>query len=155
MKAENSLRGLLCQINGHEELNLPLKTTFILLLLSLITNVMFGQVKLRITGKVISAMDHKPMQGATIKQSKSIAVAQTDQNGNFSLIITETSGKLIVSYIGYKTVEIQFNAVNKGPFLIELEPNQNNLDLVTISTGFQTLPKERSTGSFFITRCVL
>lgn len=150
MKAKYSLRGLLCPKNRRKELNLPLKTTLILLLISLIANTLFGQVKVRITGKVTTATDHQPLQGATVKTDKSPATIQTDQNGNFSITTTQPTGKLIISYIGYKTVEVQYSNSSKGPFQVELTSNENTLNQVTVSTGFQTLPKERATGSFSV-----
>lgn len=148
MKANHRLRGLLCPKNCHNKLNLPLKTTFILLLIALISNTLLGQTKIRLSGKVISAIDYHPLRGATIKTDNSPATFQTDQNGYFNITTAAAQGKLIISYISYKTAEIPYSNTSKGPFEISLEPVTTTLEQVTVSTGFQTLPKERATGSF-------
>jgi len=150
MKAKYRLRGLLCPKNWYNEYNLPLKTTFLLLLFALITNVIYGQGRPKLSGKVISATDYLPLRGATIKTDKSPGNYKTDQNGYFNFTATAKEGKLIVSFIGYQSVEVPFAELNYGPFEITLSPLSNNLQEVTVSTGFQTLPKERATGSFSV-----
>lgn len=150
MKAHFRLRGLLCPINWCNDYNLPLKAAFILLLMALISNMLYGQGRPKISGKVISATDYLPLRGATIKTNRSRATYQTDQNGYFNFTAIATEGKLTVSFIGYQSAEIDFSAANYGPFEIVLSRVTNTLDQVTVSTGFQTLPKERATGSFAV-----
>lgn len=150
MKAKFRLRGLLCPKNRHHNLILSLRTTFFLLLLTLASNTILAQSRLRISGKVISALDFHALRGATIKTADSTSTYQTDQNGYFNLTTTANEGKLVISYLGYQTVELTYNLTNKGPFEITLEPASTTLEQVTVSTGFQQLPKERATGSFSV-----
>lgn len=103
----------------------------------------------QIRGWVTDSVDEKPLPGATIT-IKSIATRTTSNgNGEFTIATSETSGTLIVSYTGYKTREIKFDGNNRTFFNVSLSPDKNTLNEVNIvSTGYQALPKERTTGSF-------
>jgi TonB-linked SusC/RagA family outer membrane protein len=102
-----------------------------------------------ITGRVIDSSSNKPLQGATIKVKYTQSIASTDENGNFAIYTQEKQGKLLVSFVGYKSTETNFNEVSKGPFQINLIEDKSTLKGITIvSTGYQDIPKERATGSF-------
>src|SRR5690606_31154815 len=45
-------------------------------------------------------------------------------------------------------IEEKFDKDHKGPFFFTLVPNENILEEVEVSTGYQTIPAERATGSF-------
>jgi len=149
MKAKNRLRELLCPKFRHKKLNFPIQTGF-LLLFFLFAKHVNGQGRPTIAGTVISAVDNKPLSGATLKIDRSTTTIQTNENGYFMIVPAKSTGKITVSYIGYQTVEVLFNTSNSQSLKIILEPNTNNLAAVTVSTGFQTIPKERSTGSFSV-----
>lgn len=68
----------------------------------------------------------------------------TDASGAFQLSVKEGQ-TLVVSYIGMKTQEVQ--VTNRNEYRIQLESDTQLLDEVVV-TGYQTLSKERSTGSF-------
>lgn len=144
MKAKNRLRGLLC-------LNFTLKEgviAFIILLSSSCLRPAMAQSRWVLTGTVTAVSNQQPLKGATVKIAGQQLTVQTNENGYFSLITKEKQGKLIISYIGYKTQDTAFNSNNIAHFKINLEANTAILDEVTVSTGFQTLPRERATGSF-------
>jgi TonB-linked SusC/RagA family outer membrane protein len=149
MKAKNSLMELLCLKIKHTIPYFRYQIGFLSLLFSLGTINGIAQNRQTISGTVRSA-DNKPLSGATIKIASSTGSVQTFENGSFQISTAKTSGILSVTYIGYNTAEIQFNTNNNKPLIIILEPNTNNLQGVTVSTGFQTLPKERATGSFSV-----
>jgi TonB-linked SusC/RagA family outer membrane protein len=121
----------------------------ILFLLSLNSSV-FAQSKIKImlTGTVYSAEDNKPLPGATIHNRLSGVNIATDINGKFQFATTDTSGVLDISFIGYRTGQLFFNSKNQGPFKVLLNIDASILKEVIVSTGYQTLPKERATGSF-------
>jgi TonB-linked SusC/RagA family outer membrane protein len=81
----------------------------IILLIFSITSV-FAQEKALIRGTVISAQDKLPLIQASIVErdndNRTVASTVTNLDGNFSLNVTDTKNKLVVSYIGYKTKEI-------------------------------------------------
>lgn len=88
-----------------------------------------------------------PMPGVTVQvKGKSNGVA-TDFDGNFSVNVA-TNAILIVSYVGYRTQEIQVNA-DQTFFEITMEMEVNTLDeVVLVSSGYQKISRERSTGAF-------
>jgi TonB-linked SusC/RagA family outer membrane protein len=110
-----------------------------------------AQTITKLNGWVTSASDNKPLYGATVKTGLLGVTTSTNENGEFTLSTTETSGELTIRYLGYKTSKVIFNQTNTGPFKITLARDSSLLKEVSIvSTGYQTLPKERATGSFVL-----
>lgn len=99
----------------------------------------------KINGQVVDG-DGLPLPGALIhvKGNKSIYTL-ADDAGHFSLKIpgTDTAEQLVISFIGMQQLETQ----PRADMLITLEPEAKFLDEVYV-TGFQTISKERATGSF-------
>jgi TonB-linked SusC/RagA family outer membrane protein len=79
-----------------------------LLLLSFAT--VSAQERTLIRGTVISAQDNLPLIQASIaeinKDNRVVSSTVTNIDGNFSLHVTDTKNKLVISYIGYKRKEI-------------------------------------------------
>lgn len=103
---------------------------------------------IRITGTIISSDDKKPLPGATIHIKAVDNQAVSDQNGDFQILAADSSGMLQISFIGYRTATVLFSRNNRGPFRILMDQDASVLKEVVVSTGYQTLPKERATGSF-------
>lgn len=61
--------------------------------------------KIRVKGTVLSLEDGEPVIGAVVKLKSNNRSTQTNVNGNFTVDVTPTE-KLIISSIGFKTVEI-------------------------------------------------
>jgi TonB-linked SusC/RagA family outer membrane protein len=99
-----------------------------------------------VSGTVLSSENHKPLPGATITNLKSKTA--TDLNGGFHLIVPDSSGIINISFIGYRNQSIKYSINNTGPFQILLSQNASELKEVIVSTGYQTIAKERVTGSF-------
>ena len=120
------------------------------LFLILLVTCSYGQQvnRFTITGTVLSGEDQKPLSGAIILDVKSNNKASTDANGRFKLITADTAGYLVISYIGFKTTQIKFSRGDHQPLRLLINPETANLKEVNVSTGYQTLPKERATGSF-------
>ncbi|RXM48415.1 SusC/RagA family TonB-linked outer membrane protein [Flavobacterium sp. YO12] len=98
-----------------------------------------------IKGKVI---DNKgmPLAGATVKIKGTQTAVVTDFNGFYSIEV-KTDDILVISYIGFTTQEIKIDS--KSEFNIILIEESNTLNEIKIvSTGFQEISKERSTGSY-------
>jgi TonB-linked SusC/RagA family outer membrane protein len=144
----NIVMALPCPVFKYLKAKIPIVIVSLFLIL-LITRSYGQQVnRFTITGTVLSAEDQKPLPGATIHKAASEQTVTSDQNGKFQLITTDTSGVLQVSFIGYHTARIIFDPKNRGPFQVILSPDPSMLKEVFVSTGYQTLPKERATGSF-------
>ncbi len=84
-----------------------------------------------------------PLPGVTVLiKGTSIGVA-TDFDGNF-LIQANTGDKLVISYVGYITREI--NIANNNSLSISLAEDSNHLDEVVV-TGYAAMRKASLTGS--------
>ncbi|MES2274977.1 MAG: SusC/RagA family TonB-linked outer membrane protein [Bacteroidota bacterium] len=101
-----------------------------------------------IKGKVID-INGSPLPGATIKIKGGPVLVTTDSNGGFEINNVADSTVLQISFVGYLSKEII--VTNAGYFTISLENGGNQLNEVSVvSTGYQTIPKERATGSFVL-----
>jgi len=100
-----------------------------------------------IQGKVV---DEKgtPLAGANVRVKNTDKLAVTDNNGVFEIKgIDANNTTLIVSFIGYKTKELALG--NAKSITITLDVLSADLSTVNIvSTGYQSLSKERATGAF-------
>lgn len=110
-----------------------------------------ADTSVRIVGKVVDE-NGEGLPGATIREKNlaNAAIVSVGSSGAFSIQVSGSHAVLVVSYIGYKTKEIPVSARGEGVLLvIAMQPKVAKLDAVNIvSTGYQTLPKERATGSF-------
>jgi TonB-linked SusC/RagA family outer membrane protein len=122
---------------------------FLILFGSSILSVAQTNHHILISGTIVSATDQKPLLGATIILLSNNQRALTDGNGYFRLTTPDTSGKIQVIFVGHETQILTFNSHFHGPYQIRLVENYTDLKEVIVSTGYQKLPKERVTGSFF------
>lgn len=100
-----------------------------------------------ITGKVLSSKDNLPLPGASIRMAGMKTGVTSSSDGSFFLD-ARTGDTLYISYIGYKTRVVTLSE-NSGKLLtVFLDEDDNTLDEVVVSTGYQSIPKERATGSF-------
>jgi TonB-linked SusC/RagA family outer membrane protein len=95
---------------------------------------------------VVRDENNKPLWAATIKVKNKNKYVHTDSLGRFTLEGVRPDAALVVSYLGYQSREIR---AQTDVGTLKLMMISGNLDEVQIvSTGYQTLPKERATGSF-------
>ncbi len=105
-----------------------------------------SQIVLR--GEVRSASDGQAIEGASVKSEKNKETTVTNAKGIFTLTTKATEGTLTITHLGFKTKKLSYT-VKTALSTILLEPLDNTLEEVNVvSTGYQTLPKERATGSF-------
>lgn len=102
-------------------------------------------IPIRVNGKVTDTTN-TPLPGATIKIKGQNTFA-TDAEGNFSFV-AEIGTEVTVSFIGL--TPFTFKVIdNPSFFTIVLHKGTSNLkEVVILNTGYQTLSKERATGSF-------
>lgn len=101
-----------------------------------------------ISGRLVSFIDKRPLIGATIQLISSDANTTTDRLGQFTLTVQNISDSIRISFVGFQTINTVAKSLlaNRSP--IEMMVSSNQLAEVIISTGYQTLPRERATGSF-------
>jgi len=99
---------------------------------------------LNVRGRVVDEKG-EPLIGASVKVKGSNRVTTTNDSGMFNLTGVSEDAMLEISYLGYKVKEIIAKA-RLGD--IKMESHTGELEEVLVSTGYQTLPKERATGAF-------
>ncbi|MEN5197260.1 SusC/RagA family TonB-linked outer membrane protein [Sphingobacterium faecium] len=106
-----------------------------------------AQAKYILKGTVVSAVDNKPLDGVSVRVEAEKGRTSTKKDGTFSLSVASLKGQIKFTYVGYKSQEINYTA--GVSIMVKLIPDDNKLDEVeVVSTGYQTIPKERATGSF-------
>lgn len=85
--------------------------------------------------------------GITVYERGSNNSAITDSKGNFRINTTSANPKLLISYVGYQTSEIEVSGNTQ--LNVNLREDNNTLKEVTVvSNGYQTLAKKNATGSY-------
>ncbi|QNN42711.1 SusC/RagA family TonB-linked outer membrane protein [Pedobacter roseus] len=100
------------------------------------------------SGKVTTE-DGKALAGALVRINEEKIIVQTDLQGMFILSLPNGKHKAEISFTGYnvRSVELIVPSVKVIEFSLT-EKNSQLDDVTVVSTGYQTIPKERATGSF-------
>ena len=106
-----------------------------------------GQDRAALTGTVLSAAG-APLAGATVALVGSTYHTRTDTTGRFRLALGAGSYRLRFSFVGYTTRELALTLPLRDPLIVRLESAVQQVEGITVSTGYQSFPKERATGSF-------
>ena len=97
-----------------------------------------------VTGIVLDDMD-EPLPGASVTVPGSPFGTVTDAEGRFELTLPSVIGDVLVSYIGMNSQKVTISGGK--PLTVRLSADISMLNDVIV-TGYQTISKERSTGSF-------
>ena len=119
-----------------------MKRLFLLALAILTTGVMFAQTK--VTGKVTSAEDGSPVSFASIVVKGTTNMATSGDNGEFVLNNVANDATVVVSSIGFKTIEVPVNG--KAYLDIVLSPDTEALEEVMV-VAYGTVKKGSYSGS--------
>lgn len=98
-----------------------------------------------VRGRVLDE-NNKPLVGAVVKVKGTKKTTLTDNNGEFTLKGVDDNAILIISFLGYETIEIKSAESSNSIKLVQSNDKLNEVEIV--STGYQNIPKERATGSF-------
>lgn len=105
------------------------------------------QDRITITGRVTSAEDGTTLPGVSVHVKGTVIGTATDGSGVYSLVVPRDAEVLVFSFIGYKTREVAIEG--RSSVSVALEVDARMLDeVMVVSTGYQTIDKERATGSF-------
>lgn len=105
-----------------------------------------------VRGRVADSLGN-PLVGATVRVldasgKRTNLQAATDGDGRFVLQNVPESFQLEISFVGYRTRRVTSDRVNQGAIILQAIPANLEAVEVMVNTGYQTLPKERATGSF-------
>ena len=101
-----------------------------------------------VAGRVTDETTGAPVTGAAVTVNGSGTAALTDRKGDFRLTATAGSIVLQVSHPEYETRSLSADLPLRSPLQMTLAPRARDIEEVSISTGYQKIPKERATGSF-------
>ncbi|MNK34410.1 TonB-dependent Receptor Plug Domain protein [compost metagenome] len=96
--------------------------------------------------KVYGLPDSIPISNATVRVQGKQPVT-TGNNGQFMLDLPNGNYQLEIRYLGYMPLSLTLSLPSKIQNFY-LTPDLNLLQTVEINTGYQTIPRERATGSF-------
>lgn len=102
----------------------------------------FAQSQTTITGTVVDSETKIPLPGVNVVSGTKGAISDFD--GNYTIQISDESGALTFSSLGYGTKEIAFNG--ETVINVALDPQSEALDEVVI-VGYGTVKKSDLTGS--------
>ncbi len=88
------------------------------------------------------------MVGAVIQVDGTKKGATTDDNGDFEIKGVDKEVTLVVSFVGYGTRKISIGGRKDLAIALHIVSLEMAQVSVTVNTGYQSLPKERATGSF-------
>ena len=109
----------------------------------LITAIAFSQGT--ITGTVVDGDLGGPLPGASIVLQGTTNGTSSDFDGNFTIEVSENSGTLVVSYIGYDNTNIKFTSLGSIGTISLLPDAQQLGEVVVTGTGIIDLAEDRQT----------
>ncbi|HSC54480.1 MAG TPA: SusC/RagA family TonB-linked outer membrane protein [Phnomibacter sp.] len=101
----------------------------------------------RLRGMVLDSATRKPLAGASI--AAAVRQWMNAADGSFSIELQKLPDTLIISFVGYRPLRFIVGlATVQQNLVLLMQPEENGLATVTVTTGMQELGKERSTGAF-------
>lgn len=100
-----------------------------------------------IKGQVVDSLSGSPLPGAIIRIGSSDGKEVTDRDGKFNIATSGNTVTLEFRYIGYHPKSVRSYAPFPSLMQVAMSPDKVALDQVVVSTGYQQLPMERSSGS--------
>lgn len=95
---------------------------------------------------VVTDTDGKPLPAVNVFIKGANTGVYADFDGSYAIRVNSPNAVLVFSYIGYKTKEIVVGNHTRIDMMMEVD--RYNLQEVVLSTGYQTVNKERATGSY-------
>lgn len=126
-----------------------IRITMIFISLVFCATMTYAQYDRTITGIVVDE-NGEPLPAAHVRQvtlgkGESISAVITDMNGHFRLTLANSAREIEVSFLGYETRKVGLTSANS--YQVSLQPASELLNEVVV-TGYQTISRERATGSF-------
>jgi TonB-linked SusC/RagA family outer membrane protein len=122
------------------------KVCLVSLILNSITIKSNGQYQ-DIRGKIISE-GKVPVPFATITVKRSKQTIKSNDKGEFSLKSISPKDTLIVSSVGYELTEYIIESTSHVVTIIMKQLTNDLQEVEVVNSGYQSIPKERSAGSF-------
>ena len=130
---------------------MPFKTSgltrgYLVLSLLLLSSSLFAQTT--VTGKVIGSSDKQPVPFATVQVKGERGATQTAADGTFSIRITKSSGTLVISAVGFETMQVPVNGT-AALGILTLNASTSTLNDIVV-TGYTAQKKKDITGAIAV-----
>lgn len=123
-----------------------MKKIILTITLSVLQFVLFAQHAL--VGTVTDTIG-VPLNNVTISDNKGIALGQTNKDGNFYFSLKQIPRFLEFNKLGFLAKKVLVSEENDIGIIVMEEVTATIEEVTVYHTGYQTLPQERSSGSFF------
>jgi len=123
-----------------------MKAIYCLLAIVLIWPKVNAQTPTSVTGSILSAASRTPLDGAAITLLRAQRRTISRADGGFSIPLTAPD-TLLISFTGFVSRRIAVTPQTR-PLTILLEESTEGLNEVIVSTGYEQLSRQRTTGSF-------
>ena len=94
---------------------------------------------------VVNDENGEPLPGVTVAVKNNSVSTQTNVNGKFTLTVPSGATHLVFSYVGKTAKEVPLHSGNT--YSVQLQPDEQALETVVISTGYMTQKKADLTGA--------
>lgn len=124
-----------------------MKKTTLLLIVALLAFAGEAFAQGVVTGTVFDAESNGPLPGANIKEARTNNGTATDFDGKFSLSVTNNTGTINISYVGFGSKNIPYDVTNGSQDLGTIVLNLDNSleEIVIVGTGVVDLAEDRQT----------
>jgi len=128
---------------------MPFKTSgltrvYLVLSLLLLSSSLFAQTTF--TGKIIGSSDKQPVPFATVQLKGERGATQTGTDGTFTIRITKSSGTLLISAVGFETMQVPVNSSTAALGVLTLNASTSTLNDIVV-TGYTAQRKKDITGA--------
>ncbi|ODS80271.1 MAG: hypothetical protein ABS46_14825, partial [Cytophagaceae bacterium SCN 52-12] len=106
-----------------------------------------AQENFTLRGRVVSEKDGEPLPGASVYLRGTQQGTTTNEQGLFTFNVPGNRAEVSISFIGYIAADTLLRLPLTKELVISLREDAAQLEEVAV-TGYQTIPKERATGSF-------
>lgn len=103
-----------------------------------------------VTGKITDAETKLPLEGASVFAQNTTKGTITDKDGNFRLYLDKGGYEIIVSFTGYISRTINFEATADREFNLELQKADNSMSEVIIKSSNEVPDGWEKYGQFFL-----
>lgn len=100
-----------------------------------------------IRGRVMALQEGGPLEGATVLLKNADEGAVTDEAGRFTLRATGIGASIIVSFIGYRSLDTLLSLPIEGELTLNLRRDITQLQELVVSTGYYESSRSMSTGN--------
>lgn len=139
------MKALLQLVHNHgasDGYSFVLRSGMLLMLMLLFASAVLAQSTYNVSGRVLDK-NSQPLIGATVVEKGTQNGTTTDFDGRFELSVASASSEIIVSYIGYESLEVSAQRVVD---VIVLDESSELLDEVVV-VGYGTQSRKDITGS--------